>query len=58
MITGINFLFFVKTADKKTLELADKYRILKEKGTLNNFLQKKRKKKASKERKRLPNLSP
>ncbi|PVD25465.1 hypothetical protein C0Q70_13121 [Pomacea canaliculata] len=50
--------FFLKKSDKKTLELADKYRILKEKGTLNNFLQKKRKKKASKERKRLPNLSP
>jgi len=46
--------FFLKKSDKKKLELADKYKTLKETGKLDKYLAKKRKKNASKERKRMP----
>lgn len=42
------------TAEKKKLELAEKYKTLKESGKLNKYLSKKRKRNAAKERKYLP----
>ena len=41
-------------ADKKKLELADKYNELKRSGKLENFLSKKRKRNAGKDRRKLP----
>lgn len=42
------------TADKKKLELAEKYSELKKSGKLENFLSKKRKRNAGKDRRKLP----
>lgn len=41
-------------AEKKKLELAEKYKTLKESGKLDRYLSKKRKRNAAKERKYLP----
>ncbi|CAH1791959.1 unnamed protein product [Owenia fusiformis] len=46
--------FYLKSADKKKLELAEKYKELKKSGKLEAYLGKKRKKNAQKERKKLP----
>ncbi|KAM4603565.1 ribosomal RNA processing protein 36 homolog [Polymixia lowei] len=46
--------FFLKNSDKKKLQLADKYNQLKKSGKLENFLSKKRKRNATKDRRRLP----
>ncbi|XP_056135612.1 ribosomal RNA processing protein 36 homolog [Lampris incognitus] len=46
--------FFLKKSDKKKLHLADKYQELKKRGKLDNFLSKKRKRNATKDRRRLP----
>ncbi|XP_037546558.1 ribosomal RNA processing protein 36 homolog [Nematolebias whitei] len=46
--------FFLKKSDKKKLQLADKYLELKKNGKLENFLNKKRKRNAGKDRKKLP----
>ncbi|TRY84893.1 hypothetical protein DNTS_010866 [Danionella cerebrum] len=47
--------FFLKKSDKKKLELAEKYSELKKSGKLENFLSKKRKRNATKDRRKLPN---
>ncbi|XP_016148447.1 ribosomal RNA processing protein 36 homolog [Sinocyclocheilus grahami] len=47
--------FYLKKSDKKKLELAEKYSELKKSGKLENFLSKKRKRNATKDRKKLPN---
>uniref|UniRef100_A0A671SQ83 rRNA biogenesis protein RRP36 n=1 Tax=Sinocyclocheilus anshuiensis TaxID=1608454 RepID=A0A671SQ83_9TELE len=47
--------FYLKKSDKKKLELAEKYSELKKSGKLENFLSKKRKRNATKDRKMLPN---
>lgn len=49
------FFLFVLAADKKKLQLADKYLELKKRGKLKKFLSKKRKRNAGKDRKKLPN---
>lgn len=49
--------YFLKNSDKKKLELAEKYRELKRKGKLDQYLSKKRKKNASKEKRKLPTTS-
>lgn len=41
-------------ADKKKLQLAEKYQELKKSGKLENFLSKKRKRNAGKDRRKLP----
>ncbi|XP_033734569.1 ribosomal RNA processing protein 36 homolog [Pecten maximus] len=46
--------FYLKKGDLKKLELAEKYRELKKSGKVDNYLSKKRKKTASKEKKKLP----
>lgn len=46
--------FFLKKSDKKKLELAEKYKDLKRSGKLDNFMAKKRKRNATKDRRRLP----
>ncbi|XP_067115576.1 ribosomal RNA processing protein 36 homolog [Osmerus mordax] len=46
--------YFLKKSDKKKLELADKYNELKRSGKLENFLSKKRKRNAGKDRRKLP----
>ncbi|XP_062400191.1 ribosomal RNA processing protein 36 homolog [Sardina pilchardus] len=46
--------FFLKKSDKKKLELAEKYKDLKRSGKLENFIAKKRKRNATKDRRRLP----
>ncbi|XP_010871364.2 ribosomal RNA processing protein 36 homolog [Esox lucius] len=46
--------FFLKKSDKKKLELAEKYSELKKSGKLENFLSKKRKRNAGKDRRKLP----
>lgn len=46
--------FFLKKSDKKVLELAEKYKKLKETGSLEKYMTKKRKKNASRDRKLLP----
>lgn len=46
--------YFLKKSDKKKLELAEKYNELKKSGKLENFLSKKRKRNAGKDRKKLP----
>ncbi|XP_034381600.1 ribosomal RNA processing protein 36 homolog [Cyclopterus lumpus] len=46
--------FFLKDSDKKKLELAEKYQDLKKSGKLENFLSKKRKRNAGKDRRKLP----
>ncbi|TNN37020.1 Ribosomal RNA processing protein 36 [Liparis tanakae] len=46
--------FFLKSSDKKKLELADKYEELKKSGKLETFLSKKRKRNAGKDRRKLP----
>ncbi|XP_029594672.1 ribosomal RNA processing protein 36 homolog [Salmo trutta] len=46
--------FFLKKSDKKKLDLAEKYSELKKSGKLENFLSKKRKRNAGKDRKKLP----
>ncbi|ESO87718.1 hypothetical protein LOTGIDRAFT_234962 [Lottia gigantea] len=45
--------YFLKQSDVKKLELADKYKELKEKGGLEKYLAKRRKKNASREKKKL-----
>lgn len=46
--------FFLKKSDKKKLQLAEKYLDLKKSGKLENFLSKKRKRNAGKDRRKLP----
>lgn len=46
--------FYLKKGDVRKLELADKYQELKKKGKVENFLSKKRKRNAVKDRRRLP----
>uniref|UniRef100_A0A1A8ES15 rRNA biogenesis protein RRP36 n=1 Tax=Nothobranchius korthausae TaxID=1143690 RepID=A0A1A8ES15_9TELE len=46
--------FFLKKSDKKKLQLAEKYLDLKKSGKLENFLSKKRKRNAAKDRRKLP----
>ncbi|KAL3872529.1 hypothetical protein ACJMK2_035752 [Sinanodonta woodiana] len=46
--------YFLKKSDKKTLVLAEKYKELKKSGKVEKYLNKKRKKNAQKERKKLP----
>lgn len=46
--------FYLKKSDKKKLELASKYTELKKSGKLENFLSKKRKRNANKDRRKLP----
>ncbi|TMS23345.1 Ribosomal RNA processing protein 36-like protein, partial [Larimichthys crocea] len=46
--------FFLKNSDKKKLQLAEKYQELKKSGKLENFLSKKRKRNAGKDRRKLP----
>lgn len=46
--------FYLKKSDRKKLELAEKYSELKKSGKLENFLSKKRKRNATKDRKKLP----
>ncbi|XP_051237290.1 ribosomal RNA processing protein 36 homolog [Dicentrarchus labrax] len=46
--------FFLKSSDKKKLQLAEKYQELKKSGKLENFLSKKRKRNAGKDRRKLP----
>ncbi|XP_049321878.1 ribosomal RNA processing protein 36 homolog [Astyanax mexicanus] len=46
--------FYLKKSDKKKLELANKYTELKKSGKLENFLSKKRKRNANKDRRKLP----
>ncbi|KAF1394422.1 hypothetical protein PFLUV_G00000110 [Perca fluviatilis] len=46
--------FFLKNSEKKKLQLAEKYRELKKSGKLDNFLSKKRKRNAGKDRRKLP----
>lgn len=48
--------FYLKKSDMKKLELAEKYSELKRSGKLENFLSKKRKRNATKDRKKLPNM--
>lgn len=47
-------LFVCCSAEKKKLQLAEKYQELKKSGKLENFLSKKRKRNATKDRKKLP----
>ncbi|XP_062244514.1 ribosomal RNA processing protein 36 homolog isoform X1 [Platichthys flesus] len=46
--------FFLKNSEKKKLQLAEKYQELKKTGKLQNFLSKKRKRNAGKDRRKLP----
>ncbi|XP_078128683.1 ribosomal RNA processing protein 36 homolog [Sander vitreus] len=46
--------FFLKNSEKKKLQLAEKYQELKKSGKLDNFLSKKRKRNAGKDRRKLP----
>ncbi|KAM9792240.1 ribosomal RNA processing protein 36 homolog [Neosynchiropus ocellatus] len=46
--------FFLKKSDKKKLQLAERYQELKKSGRLENFLKKKRKRNAGKDRRKLP----
>ncbi|XP_076585535.1 ribosomal RNA processing protein 36 homolog isoform X2 [Chaetodon auriga] len=46
--------FFLKNSEKKKLQLAEKYQELKKSGKLENFLSKKRKRNAGKDRRKLP----
>ncbi|CAG5946572.1 unnamed protein product [Menidia menidia] len=46
--------FFLKKSEKKKLQLADKFQELKKSGKLENFLSKKRKRNAGKDRRKLP----
>lgn len=46
--------FFLKNSEKKKLLLAEKYQELKKSGKLENFLSKKRKRNAGKDRRKLP----
>ncbi|XP_067254707.1 ribosomal RNA processing protein 36 homolog [Chanodichthys erythropterus] len=48
--------FYLKKSDMKKLELAEKYSELKKSGKLENFLSKKRKRNATKDRKNLPKM--
>ncbi|XP_074540415.1 ribosomal RNA processing protein 36 homolog [Halichoeres trimaculatus] len=49
--------FFLKSSEKKKLLLAEKYQDLKKSGKLENFLSKKRKRNAGKDRRKLPKPS-
>lgn len=49
----MKFLCF-SSADKKKLQLAERYEELKKSGKLENFLSKKRKRNAGKDRRKLP----
>nr|XP_040042861.1 ribosomal RNA processing protein 36 homolog [Gasterosteus aculeatus aculeatus] len=46
--------YFLKNSDKKKLQLAEKFQELKKSGKLENFLSKKRKRNAGKDRRKLP----
>ncbi|XP_075904932.1 ribosomal RNA processing protein 36 homolog [Nelusetta ayraudi] len=46
--------FFLKKSDKRKLQLAQKYEELKKSGKLDNFLSKKRKRNAGKDRRKMP----
>ncbi|XP_068606629.1 ribosomal RNA processing protein 36 homolog [Brachionichthys hirsutus] len=50
--------FFLKKSEKKQLQLADKYQELQKSGKLENFLSKKRKRNATKDRRKLPQQPP
>ena len=45
---------FVVSADKKKLALAEKFKELKKSGKIEKYMQRKRKKNASKEKRKLP----
>ncbi|KAM9313573.1 ribosomal RNA processing protein 36 homolog [Pholidichthys leucotaenia] len=47
--------FFMKKSEMKKLQLAEKYQELKKSGKLENFLSKKRRRNATKDRRKLPN---
>lgn len=47
--------YFLKKSDKTKLELAEKFKMLKQKGQVKQFMQKKRKRNSAKDRKKLPN---
>ena len=49
-----NFFFLFSIAEKKKLELAEKFKKLKSSGKLEQYLKKKGKKVAGKERKKMP----
>jgi len=49
--------FYLKKSDKKTLELAEKFKELSKSGKVDKFLMKKRKKNAAKDRKKLPPMA-
>ena len=51
---GNNAICFVAVADKKKLALAEKFKELKKSGKIEKYMQRKRKKNASKEKKKLP----
>lgn len=48
------YILCVSAADKKKLQLAEKYEQLKKSGKLENFLSKKRKRNTMKDRRKLP----
>ena len=49
-----NAICVVAAADKKKLALAEKFKELKKSGKIEKYMQRKRKKNASKEKKKLP----
>ncbi|XP_041469665.1 ribosomal RNA processing protein 36 homolog [Lytechinus variegatus] len=48
--------FFLKKSDRRKLELAEKFKALKRSGKVDNYLAKRRKKNAQKDRKKMPSL--
>ncbi|KAK7469612.1 hypothetical protein BaRGS_00036341 [Batillaria attramentaria] len=50
--------YFLKKSDKTKLELAEKFKTLKQKGQVKQFIQKKRKRNSAKDRKKLPDARP
>nr|XP_033794965.1 ribosomal RNA processing protein 36 homolog isoform X2 [Geotrypetes seraphini]XP_033794966.1 ribosomal RNA processing protein 36 homolog isoform X2 [Geotrypetes seraphini]XP_033794967.1 ribosomal RNA processing protein 36 homolog isoform X2 [Geotrypetes seraphini] len=46
--------FYLKKSEKRKLELAEKYEVLKKSGKLESFLSKKRKRNASKDKRKMP----
>lgn len=53
-LKSLTILLSFPTADKRKLELAEKFKKLKSSGKLDQYLKKKGKKVASKERKKMP----
>ncbi|KAF7703600.1 hypothetical protein HF521_022607 [Silurus meridionalis] len=54
LVEGGHRPFYLKKSDQKKLQLAEKYNELKKSGKLENFLSKKRKRNAVKDRRKLP----